>query len=66
MPLHVQGEVVRAREGPLADAAFEGLVAGVLPSVAGQLVGPGEPPVALAPLALVRLLTCGKDGGLRN
>jgi hypothetical protein len=56
--LHVKGEVVAPGEGPLADGALEGLGAGVLPVVARELVAAGEPPLALRPLALVRLLTC--------
>ena len=38
VPLHVQGEVVRAGEGPLAHSALERSVPCVLPEVAGQLV----------------------------
>lgn len=57
MPLHVQRKMVGASEGPLANLALEGLGAGVLPVVAGELVGAGEAPLALRPVALVRLLT---------
>lgn len=59
VPLHVQGEVIRAGEGARADGALEGLGARVLPVVPGQLVRAGESPVAALPRAPVRLLTCG-------
>ena len=58
MPLHVQGEVVRPGEAPVAVLALEGLEAGVLAVVPRQLVGPREPPLAAVPRATVRLLTC--------
>lgn len=57
MPLHVQREVVGAREAAVAHAALEGLGPRVLAVVAGQLVGAREPPVAAFPGAFVRLLT---------
>ena len=38
VPLHVQGEVVRSREGPLAHSALERPVSGVFPHVPGELV----------------------------
>ncbi len=38
--LHVEGEMVRARERSLAHFALEGLGTGVLSIVAGQLVRP--------------------------
>ena len=47
MPLHVEGEVIGAAEGALAELALEGLVAGVLPHVPAQLVRPGEPPATV-------------------
>ena len=56
MPLHVQGEVVRAGEGPLAHLALERPVSRVLPGVPGELVRPGEPPAAALPAAHVGLL----------
>lgn len=37
---------------------LEGLAAGMLSVVAGQLVGSGEAPLATLPRALVRLFTC--------
>lgn len=52
VPLHVQGQVVRAREAAVAHPALERLGARVLPVVAGQLVGSREPPVAAVPGAL--------------
>ena len=57
VPLHVEGEVVRPGEAPVALAALEGLDAGVLAQVPGQLVRPREPPLAALPRAPVRLLT---------
>lgn len=58
VPLHVQGQVVRPGEGPVAEVALEGPVPGVLAVVAGELVGAGELPAAALPVAVVRLLTC--------
>lgn len=54
--LHVQREVVAAREGALATRTLERPVAGVLAVVARQLVGPRELPRARRPRAAVRLL----------
>ena len=56
VPLHVQRQVVAAREGPLAQLALEGPVAGVLAVVTGELVGAGEFPAASLPATQVRLL----------
>lgn len=56
--LHVERQVVAAREAPFADFALEGLGARVLPVMPRQLVRPGELIVALGPLAGVRLLPC--------
>ena len=56
MPLHVQGEVVRAGEGPLAHLALEWPVPRVLPRVPGELVRTGKPPSASLPRAQVGLL----------
>ena len=56
VPFHVQSEVVRARERPLAQSALERPVASVLAVVASQLVRAGELPTAAFPAALVRLL----------
>lgn len=64
--LHVQGQVVRAREAAAAHGALERLGARVLPEVARQLVGPGEAPLASLPGALVRLLSCSGKGGKRE
>lgn len=49
MPAGVEGEVVAAREPAAAVGALEGLGAGVLAVVAGELVGAGEPPLAPLP-----------------
>ena len=54
--LHVQGQVVRARESSIAEFTVEGLVPGVLALVARQLVGARKPPAAVLPLADVGLL----------
>jgi hypothetical protein len=62
VPLHVEREVVRAGEAALAVHALERLDPRVLPVVAGQLVRPGEPPLAAFPRAAIRLFTCKKDG----
>ena len=48
--------MITSGECSLAEVALEGLHAGVLPVVAGQLVRPGEPPVTALPGAAVRLL----------
>ena len=48
--------MVRSGERPCAEVALEGLEAGVLPVVPGQLVRPGELPLAAFPGALVGLL----------
>ena len=60
VPLHVQRQVVGAREGPVAHLALEGLGARVLAVVPGEFVRPREPPLALGPVAPVRLLTWSK------
>ena len=54
--LHVQSQVIGAREGSLAHLTLEGPVSGVLPIMAGQLVRSGKFPSAILPGALVRLL----------
>lgn len=56
--LHVQSQVVGAREAAAAGHALEGFGPGVFAVVPGQLVRPGEAPVAVLPRATVRLLTC--------
>ena len=58
MSLHVQGQMVRSREAPLAVRALEWLDPGVLAVVPGQLIRPGKPPLTALPGAPVRLLTC--------
>lgn len=59
MPLHVQGQVVRAREAAAAHAALEGFRPRVFPEMARQLIRAGEAPLASLPGALVRFLTFG-------
>ena len=59
MPLHVQGQVVGPREGPLTSLAVEGFVAGVLAVVPRELVRPREPPQAPRPRARAFLLKAG-------
>lgn len=61
MPLHVQCQVVRAREAPATGQALEGLGTCVLAVVPGQLVGAGEAPVTAIPGALVGLFTCREE-----
>ena len=56
MSFHVETEVVTASEGSVAEMALERLHACVLPVVAGELVRPGELPVAALPAAAVGLL----------
>jgi hypothetical protein len=56
--LHVEREVVRAREAPVAVSTLERFGARVFPVVARQLVGSREPPLAPLPRAPVRLLSC--------
>lgn len=55
--LHVQGQVIRAREAAAAHGTVKGFSARVLPEVACQLVGAGEAPITALPGALVRLLS---------
>ena len=57
MSFEVEGEVVGAAEGPITVAAFEGLGAGVLAVVAGELVGAGEALITTVPAATEGLLT---------
>lgn len=62
MPLHVQRQVVGAREGTVAQVALEGPVARVLAVVAREFVGARELPAAAVPVAVVGLLAC-REGG---
>lgn len=67
--LHVQGQVVGAREAAAAGNALERFGAGVLAVVSGELVRPGEAPVAVVPRAAIRLLTCNaekQEGGISS
>lgn len=57
MPLHMEGQMIRPGEGPLAEATLEGPVPGVLPVMAGQLIGTRELPPASLPPTLIRLFT---------
>jgi len=58
MSLHVEGQVVRAGEAPVAMGALERLQSGVLPMVTGQLVRSGEAPLAALPGATVGFFAC--------
>lgn len=58
MPLHVQRQVVGAREGTVAEVALEGPVARVLAVVAREFVRARELPAAAVPVAVVGLLAC--------
>lgn len=58
VPLHVQCQVVGAREGTVAQVALEGPVARVLAVVARELVRSRELPAAAFPVAVVGLLAC--------
>ena len=58
VPLHVQRQVVGAREGTVAQVALEGPVARVLAVVARELVRSRELPAAAFPVAVVGLLAC--------
>lgn len=64
--LHVQSQMVRAREAAAAGDALEGFGPGVFPVVSGELVGSSEAPVAVLPCASVRLLACKKRRGERR
>jgi len=56
VPLHVQREMIASGERALADRAFKGLSPGVLAVMPRQFVAPGESPLALRPLTLIRFL----------
>lgn len=58
VPLHVQSQVVRPGEGPVAEVALEGPVARVLAIVTGELIGARKLPTAAFPVAVVGLFTC--------
>ena len=58
--LHMQGEVVAAGETALADVAFEGFGARVLPDVTRELIRARESPQTVLVSASVRLLTWRK------
>lgn len=59
--LHVQREVVRPRETPVAMTTLERLGSRVLSVVTSQLVRARETPAAALPLAFVRLFTCNTN-----
>ena len=56
MSFHVQRQVVTSGERSCAQVTLERLLTRVLPIVSGQLVRPGELPLAAFPRTLVRLL----------
>lgn len=56
MSLHVERQVVTAREHPLTEGAMKRSVTGVFPEVSGQLVRPRELPSTALPRAVVGLL----------
>jgi len=58
MSLEMESQVVGATKASVAVATFERLRSRVLAVVSGQLVRPGEPPLAALPGTSVRLLTC--------
>jgi len=57
VPFHVKREMVGPGEAAFAHSTLERLGARVLPVVPGQLVGPGEPPLAIREMARVRFFT---------
>lgn len=57
VPLHVQREVVGAREAAAAHGTLERLGARVFAEVARELVGTGKLPAAAVPVAVIRFLT---------
>lgn len=59
--LHVQGQVIRAREAAAAGDALEWFGSGVFPVVSGELIRSGKTPVAAFPCTTVRLLTCKRE-----
>lgn len=62
VPLHVESEMVRAGESPLAEVALEGPMPCVLAVVAGQLIRASKFPATAFPGAVVGLLTCRGEG----
>lgn len=63
MPLHVQSQVIGAREAAVAHGALEGFSPGVLPVVARQFVWARKSPIAALPRALVRFFTWNQTEG---
>ena len=59
VPLHVERQVVGAREGPLAQVTLERPVARVLPEMTREFVGSGELPAAAVPVAMIRFFSYG-------
>lgn len=57
MPLHVQGQVVRAGKGTVAQVTLEGTVTGVFAEVACKFVGSGKLPTAAFPVAMIGFFT---------
>lgn len=63
VPLHVEGQVIRAGETAVAHAALERLRPRVFPEMASQLIRTGEAPLTSLPGALVRLLSFSQATG---
>lgn len=57
VPLHVQGQVVRAGKGTVAQVTLEGTVTGVFAEVACKFVGSGKLPTASFPVAMIGFFT---------
>lgn len=57
VPLHMQSEMIGAREASAANGTLEGFGSRVLSEVTCQFIGTSEPPVTALPCAPVWLLT---------
>ncbi len=49
VPLHMQGEMIGAREAAAAHGALEGFGSRVFPEVTSQLIGTSKLPIAALP-----------------
>lgn len=58
MSLHMETQMIRARESSLTEPALEGSVARVFPAVPRQLIRPRELPTATFPITHIRLFSC--------
>lgn len=58
MSLHVQCQMVRSGEGPLAEVTLERPMTSVFSVMTSQLVGPGELPATTLPVTVVWFLAC--------